>query len=75
MIDPEDLSLAITIIALAHARGMGVVAEGIESGEQFDVLRAQGCDLAQGFWLDKPMSASQLGQLLLSARQRMPISG
>ncbi len=62
--DPDDLSLAAAIVAMAHARGMGVVAEGIESAEQFEVLRKLGCNSAQGYWLDPPMSAERLSERL-----------
>lgn len=72
LVDHEDLSLAITIITLAHARGMGVVAEGIENAEQFDLLRAHGCDLAQGFWLGEPMPANRIERLLVSSGGRAP---
>lgn len=58
--DPDDLALTGAIVAMAHSRGMAVIAEGIESEGQFELLREQGCDLAQGFWLDRPLTAGQL---------------
>ncbi len=53
--DPDDLALTTAIIAMAHSLGMNVVAEGVEKEGQYDLLRARGCDLAQGYWLGHPM--------------------
>ena len=54
--DPDDLALTTAIIAMAHSLGMIVVAEGVEKEGQYDLLRARGCDLAQGYWLGYPMN-------------------
>jgi EAL domain-containing protein (putative c-di-GMP-specific phosphodiesterase class I) len=48
------------IVALAHDLGMKTVAEGVESNRDLKALKAMGCDLAQGFFLAKPMSAALL---------------
>ncbi|MFC3129335.1 putative bifunctional diguanylate cyclase/phosphodiesterase [Coralloluteibacterium stylophorae] len=61
--DPDDLALTSAIIAMAHSLGITVVAEGVESEGQHDILRERGCDLAQGFWLARPMSAEAMRQL------------
>jgi len=42
------------------------VAEGVEKEVQFEILRARGCDLAQGYWLGHPMHAEQFAQLLVA---------
>ena len=62
--DPDDLALTTAIIAMAHSLGITVVAEGVEKEAQFDILRARGCDLAQGYWMGYPMSASEFELLL-----------
>jgi diguanylate cyclase (GGDEF)-like protein len=62
--DPDDLALTTAIIAMAHALGITVVAEGIEQEVQFDLLAQRGCDLAQGYWLSHPVSATDVVQLL-----------
>jgi EAL domain-containing protein (putative c-di-GMP-specific phosphodiesterase class I) len=62
--DPDDLALTTAIIAMAHSLGITVVAEGVELGGQYEVLRERGCDLAQGFWLGHPLSAQEFSQLL-----------
>ena len=62
--DPDDLALTTAIIAMAHSLGITVVAEGVEKEAQFDILRARGCDLAQGYWMAYPMNASEFEKLL-----------
>jgi len=64
--DPDDLALTSAIIAMAHSLGFTVVAEGVESEAQFELLRERGCDHAQGYWLGRPVpdavfSAENLG--------------
>ena len=45
------------IIALAHGLGIAVVAEGVETSDELEVLRAMSCDITQGYVHAKPMSA------------------
>jgi len=52
------------IVVLAHALSMKVVAEGIETKEQYDVLQNLGCDRAQGHIFSKPAPASEFRELL-----------
>ncbi len=62
--DPDDLALTTAIIAMAHALGITVVAEGIEQEAQFDLLCQRGCDLGQGYWLSRPLTSTDLVQLI-----------
>lgn len=62
--DPDDLALTTAIIAMAHALGITVVAEGIEEQAQFDLLGQRGCDLAQGYWLSHPVTATAIVQMI-----------
>ena len=48
------------VIELAHALDLRVVAEGVETEQQFDVLRSLGCDFAQGFLFSRPVPANKL---------------
>ncbi len=64
---PAGTSVAAAIIDLAHALGVTVVAEGVETAEQLEVLRELGCDGAQGFHLAMPMPAEDLDAWLRSA--------
>ena len=52
--DDEEPVLVGAILAMAHALGMIVVAEGIETEEQASVLRELGCERAQGYALARP---------------------
>ncbi|TWF93212.1 PAS domain S-box-containing protein/diguanylate cyclase (GGDEF)-like protein [Saccharopolyspora dendranthemae] len=59
--DSNELRIIVTsIVTMAHAIGLDVVAEGVETAEQFDILKELGCDHAQGYYLSKPTSLDQL---------------
>lgn len=65
--DPHDqtaATLGATVIAMAHALGKTVVAEGVETIEQLDFLRERACDVAQGYYLARPLPAAGIGELL-----------
>jgi EAL domain-containing protein (putative c-di-GMP-specific phosphodiesterase class I) len=53
--DPRALPLIDGIIQIAHRLGLSVVAEGVESQQQFDALSGVGCDLVQGYLVGKPL--------------------
>ena len=53
---------------MAHAVGLVVVAEGIETEEQADVLRGLGCERAQGYALARPAAAEAIAGLVSPAR-------
>ena len=57
----EARTIAAAVVQLAQALKLKVVAEGVETDEQFQVLRQLGCDELQGFLFAKPMSARALG--------------
>ncbi len=66
--DSDDEAIVRTIVAMAHALGQQVVAEGIETAVQRDRLRGLGCDLAQGWLYGAPRPAeSQLGWVRAAA--------
>ena len=52
-----DLAVCNAIIRLAHDLGMRVVAEGVETAEQRELLVVAGCDFGQGYWFARPMPA------------------
>lgn len=56
----DDRVIISGIIGLAHALHLVVVAEGTETPEQLEQLKALGCDFAQGFYLGKPLPAGEL---------------
>ncbi|WP_103354915.1 EAL domain-containing protein [Amycolatopsis sp. CA-128772] len=53
-------AIVTSIIAMAHAVDLTVIAEGVESAEQVDLLRRLGCDQAQGYHLGRPVPAAEL---------------
>jgi EAL domain-containing protein (putative c-di-GMP-specific phosphodiesterase class I) len=61
---PRAQVIVEAIISLAHALGLEAVGEGIESAEQLEHFRRMGCDLVQGYYLDRPMPTEELGRLL-----------
>ena len=60
----QPLQIVRTIIELARVLGMDVVAEGIETHEQYRLLREMGCRYGQGFLFARPMTAEAVTQLL-----------
>jgi EAL domain-containing protein (putative c-di-GMP-specific phosphodiesterase class I) len=62
--DPNTMTLVSTIISLAHSLKLKVVAEGVDSQDQADVLRQLGCDEMQGYLYSKPLPAEQLLEML-----------
>jgi EAL domain-containing protein (putative c-di-GMP-specific phosphodiesterase class I) len=60
----DDAANVRTIIALGHNLGLKVLAEGVETDEQIEFLRANGCDELQGYYYSKPISAWRMRKLL-----------
>ena len=67
--DPNGAAIAQAIIALAKNLGLKVVAEGVETAVQLDLLRRYGCDEMQGFLFSRPLPAEELVQLLRDGRR------
>ena len=65
----EDLALCEAIIVMAHKLGIEVIAEGVETGDQRDLLTAAGCDYAQGYLFAKPMAGESFKAHLLASKQ------
>ena len=63
-----DLTLCKAIIAMAHELGMQVVAEGVETEQQHQLLMEAGCDHGQGYWYGRPMPPAQF-EVWVRARQ------
>ncbi len=61
--DSTDMALCEAIILMAHKLGMQVIAEGIETVEQRDLLLAAGCDYGQGFLFSEPVTAEGFEKL------------
>ena len=62
--DPEASVLVKGMIDLAHALGLETIAEGVETAEQLELLRAMGCDVGQGYYFSEPLPAKAADTLL-----------
>ncbi len=62
--NPNDVAFAKAIVALGHSLDLSVVAEGVETREQRDLLTSIGCDEMQGFLYSAPRNADELAALL-----------
>lgn len=67
--NPEDAAITKAIISMAHSLSLKVVAEGVETVEQLNFLRAHGCDEMQGFYFSKPLPPEDFVQLLEKERK------
>ncbi len=67
--DPNDAAICTATIQMAHSLGLGVVAEGVETGEQLAFLRDLGCDTVQGYFISKPLPAADCGRFLQQQQQ------
>lgn len=63
-LDKGTLELTQTVIAIAKSLKLGVIAEGVESWEQYRLLHEQGCDEVQGFYLSRALSEAALLELV-----------
>jgi diguanylate cyclase (GGDEF)-like protein/PAS domain S-box-containing protein len=62
--NPAHCTIAETMILMAHKLGLKTIAEGVETQEQLDLLRAAGCDYGQGFLFSPPLPPEQFEDLL-----------
>jgi diguanylate cyclase (GGDEF)-like protein/PAS domain S-box-containing protein len=64
LINPNDASIARSVVALAQALGLGTIAEGVETEAQRAFLAEIGCDTYQGFLFSRPVDAEELEGLM-----------
>jgi EAL domain-containing protein (putative c-di-GMP-specific phosphodiesterase class I) len=62
--DADDRSIVRAIIQMARSMNCAVLAEGVETAEQLEVLLAEGCDMAQGYYFSRPMPAEDFVKFL-----------
>ena len=67
-IDPADRELITAIVAMSQSLKLTVVAEGVETKDQFSELKEIGCDCAQGYLFSKPVSGETLEAMLESSQ-------
>jgi diguanylate cyclase (GGDEF)-like protein len=62
----EGLTMLGALVVLSHSLGLQVVCEGVETAEELRLLRTIGCDLLQGYFLDRPMPVQALAERWLT---------
>jgi EAL domain-containing protein (putative c-di-GMP-specific phosphodiesterase class I) len=67
---PDSIAIIRAVAGLGHSFGMTTTAEGVETKEQLDQMRAEGCTEVQGYFYSKPLPASEVPQLLSGFEKR-----
>jgi EAL domain-containing protein (putative c-di-GMP-specific phosphodiesterase class I)/FixJ family two-component response regulator len=70
----SDEAIVAAIVALGRSFGLEVVAEGVETPGQLQILAHHGCEVAQGFYFSRPLPADKCGELLLDVAQRSSLT-
>jgi len=68
--DLEDVAIAEAVIAMAHTMKLKVIAEGVETLDQLELLRSLGCDEMQGYFVSPPVPAADFEYLLRDTHTR-----
>lgn len=63
-IDKDDTALCEAIIAMAHSLSLSIIAEGVETEDQFEFLRQRGAETVQGYYISKPVNIDGFRKLL-----------
>jgi two-component system CheB/CheR fusion protein len=66
----DDRSIAVAIIDMSRALGMRVVAEGVETQDQLNVLTEEGCDMVQGYLFHRPLTPEAFAEVLRSGGKK-----
>jgi diguanylate cyclase (GGDEF)-like protein len=69
----DDASIVRAIVSLAHNLRLKVVAEGVETSDQLELLRSLGCDQYQGFWFSPAVPAAKFAELLAESRTKAEV--
>jgi EAL domain-containing protein (putative c-di-GMP-specific phosphodiesterase class I) len=66
--DSHDRAIVNATIVLAHTLGLQVIAEGVETRQQLQVLKDMGCDAVQGYYYSRPLPVDRLLEYLHELR-------
>ena len=64
----KDSAIVAAVINLARSLDLRIIAEGVETLEEFSFLRAEGCDMAQGYYFSRPLGPEKFARLLGAVR-------
>lgn len=64
-VNSDTLKIVRAIVMLAHSLGITTTAEGVETKEQLDIVRFEGCEEIQGYFISRPVSAGEIERLYL----------
>jgi predicted signal transduction protein with EAL and GGDEF domain len=67
---PDSIAIIRAVTGLGQSYGITTTAEGVETQEQLDQMRAEGCSEVQGYFYSKPVPAGEIAQLLAGFQQR-----
>lgn len=73
--DPEDATIVLAVISLAHNLGFKVIAEGVETEQHCQFLRQNRCDEIQGYYFSKPVPAAEFEAMLRDGRALLKAAG
>ncbi|TDR73924.1 EAL domain-containing protein [Paludibacterium purpuratum] len=69
---PDDLVISQLVVAMGHLLHLSVVAEGVETEGQLTLLAEAGCDIIQGYYFSRPVSAEACGELMAGGKRLPP---
>ena len=68
--DPDAAAIVRAVVGIGERLGMGIVAEGVETEEQLELVRQEGCTQVQGFYFSKPLPAAEVLSFMVMPRSR-----
>lgn len=72
-INQDDSAIVSAIIAMSEKLSLKTIAEGVETLAQYDFLKAQGCNIVQGYYTGRPMPAEEITVLLAQQKNRLAL--
>ncbi len=69
--DHDDAAITDAIIRLGHSLGLSIVAEGVETKEQAQILRQKGCDVLQGYFFSKPIPTVEFEEWIITHSEKL----
>jgi diguanylate cyclase (GGDEF)-like protein/PAS domain S-box-containing protein len=71
IVDPDAAAIVRAVVGIGERLGMGVVAEGVETLEQLDIVRREGCTEVQGFLFSKPLPPAEAHEFMVVRRSKV----